>query len=113
MKKDKTNLRNYRTQKGLLQKDVADYLSIAKTTYAAYEQDAAEMDYHSLLMLSKLYGVTINQILGEDKEEAILISKSQYEKLVQASELLKEIQNGIFISEDKTKDTKKDPEHKP
>lgn len=88
MKTNKTKFKDYRELNNLYQKDIAKIIGIAPTTYAAYEQEAAQADYQTLLTLSKYYGVTINQLLGESNENLIIISKAQYEDLVNAKKLL-------------------------
>ncbi len=107
MKKGYCKFKEYREDKDLLQKNVAEYLNLPTTTYATYEQGKAEADYETLIKLSKLYKITINQLLGDNTEIMISISKDQYEKLIEATQLLEETVRLLKI------ETKKDPEHKP
>ena len=60
------NLRYYRHKKGLLQKEVAEYVGINRTTYSAYEM--SEYDSYPIDMLkriAKLLGVKITDLLDE------------------------------------------------
>ena len=87
--------REYRINHKLKQQDVADYLNVPVTTYANYEQGKTETDYATLKALSRLYDVTINQLLGEEDENLIIISKNQYLKLIQKNNEIAEILKNI------------------
>lgn len=78
----------YRKDKKLRQKDVAEYLHVAVATYANWEQGRTEPDLESLKKLSSLYDATINQLLGLTDKDLILISRNQYERIYKAKELL-------------------------
>ena len=59
-------LRWYRHQKGLLQRDVADYAGIDRSTYIHYED--ASRDYYpvdKLSKIAKLLGVEITELMDE------------------------------------------------
>lgn len=77
------------------QEDVADYLDLAKTTYAAYEQGAAQADYETLKRLSRLYGVTINQLLEKDAPSGYLLSDEQCRILAGVAREMRELADGI------------------
>lgn len=89
------NLKFYRNNKYLTQKQVADYLKVPVGTYGNWEQGTNEADYQSLILLSTLYGVSINQLLGEKNEDLIMISKEQYGQLVQAYDLMTKVMKNI------------------
>ena len=63
--------------------------------YRNREQGTNEADYQSLILLSALYGVSINQLLGEKNEDLIIISKEQYVQLVQAYDLMTKVMKNI------------------
>jgi len=66
MKTTADKLRYYRHKKGLLQKQVAEYAGINRTTYSAYEM--GEYDSYPIDMLkqiAKLLGVKITDLLNE------------------------------------------------
>lgn len=85
----------YRKSKKLRQQDVADILHIPKQTYANYERDDAEPDCQTLLNLADFYGVSINQLMGQELSDFVLISKTQYEKLIRANDLLLDVLKSI------------------
>lgn len=89
------NLKFYRTNRNFSQKQVANYLNVPTGTYGNWEQGTREADYHSLIMLSKLYEVSINQLLGQKEEELIILSKEQYEQLIQSQNLINKVMNNI------------------
>ena len=57
-------LKELREKKGLLQKDVANYLKIARNTYSQYEIGAREPDIITLISLADYFGVSIDYLVG-------------------------------------------------
>lgn len=53
-----------RQKHNLTQSEVANYLGIARTTYAGYEQDVRKMDYDLRLKLREKYNVTLDYMFG-------------------------------------------------
>ena len=62
-------IRDLRQDHDYTQKYVAGYLGISQTMYARYERAANELPIRHLIMLCRLYGVSSDYILGENKEE--------------------------------------------
>ena len=66
----KENLRFYRKKNDLTQKQIANYLGIAESSYANYEQGrGGELKISYLLKLCELYLVTPDELLGYDYKE--------------------------------------------
>lgn len=65
-----TTLRRLRSNKKLTQKKVADYLGVARSTYAMYETGATEPDHMTLTRLADFFGVSIDYILGRTDNPA-------------------------------------------
>lgn len=107
MKKTDSNFRYYRERLGMRQEDVANYLGLAKTTYAAYEQGTAQADYETLKRLSRLYDVTINQLLEKDARTGYLLDDDQCKKLAESIESLDELAKSIGIINKETKTPKR------
>ena len=61
------HLKELRIKKGVLQKDVADYLQLSRTTYVKYENQDTEPDEETILKLSEYFGVTTDYLLGKSK----------------------------------------------
>lgn len=59
-------LKREREKKGLLQKDVAKYLGIDRTTYVKYERGQSEPSFEILLKLAKYFSVSVDYLLGND-----------------------------------------------
>lgn len=59
-------LRRLRQQSGMTQQEVADALSIHRTTYTKYETARANPDQESLLALARLFHVTVDCLLGQE-----------------------------------------------
>lgn len=57
-------IRDLREDADLTQQQVAEYLKTSQTMYARYERGANELPIRHLIMLSKLYKVTTDYILG-------------------------------------------------
>lgn len=62
------NLRKYRLKNNLLQKDVAKYLNVVLSTYSQYETGKSNPDYETLIKLSRLYKVSIDELVGNKDE---------------------------------------------
>ena len=98
MDRPKNLFSEYRKDKGLRQKDVAKYLNVATATYANWEQGRAEPDLETLKRLSELYQATINQLLGLKDKDLILTSRIQYERIVQARDILDKVVYEMHIN---------------
>lgn len=98
MERQKNLFSEYRKDKGLKQKDVAEYLHVAPATYANWEQGRAEPDLETLKKLSELYDATINQLLGLKDKDLILTSKEQYERIVKARDILDKVVHEMRIN---------------
>jgi transcriptional regulator with XRE-family HTH domain len=58
-------LKELRKAKNLKQQDLADFLSIAKSTYSYWETGKIEINNDNLFRLSDYYGVSIDYLLGK------------------------------------------------
>lgn len=57
-------LSELRLNNNLTQGYIADYLGVARTTYAMYEQGNREMDYSMLVKLADFYKVSLDYLFG-------------------------------------------------
>lgn len=60
-------LKPLRKERGLLQKDVAEHLNVAVSTYSYWENGKFEPDQNSLKKLADFYNVTVDYILCREK----------------------------------------------
>ena len=80
-------LKNLRESKNYKQNYVASFLGISQQNYSRYENGKREIPVHFLSLLAKLYGVSVDYILG------ISITKKDYENISQ------NIYNGKTLNE--------------
>ncbi len=57
-------LRNLRIRYGYLQEDMAKALSISRVAYTQYEAGRREPNLENLMLLSRIYNVTVDYLLG-------------------------------------------------
>lgn len=62
-------IRDLREDRDLSQKDVADYLHISQQCYSKIETGKMDISGERLIMLSRLYNVSADYLLGIAKEE--------------------------------------------
>ena len=61
------NLKELRVSRRLKVQEVSDYLSCLPSVYSRYENGKREPSIDILLKLSKLYGVSVDCLIGNDK----------------------------------------------
>ena len=62
------NLRYAREQKGLSQKDVAEKIGVAKSTYSLYESGNREPNVQTIKKISDVLNVSADDLLGINSE---------------------------------------------
>ena len=55
-----------RRKNKLTQKQVAEYLKVAKSTYSQYETGKSSPDYETLKKIAKLYNVSLDELLNHE-----------------------------------------------
>lgn len=63
-----------RKQKGLSQTELSNKLGLSRSTVNAWERDSSQPSPEVLIELSKLFGVSIDYLLGNDKYHTIDVS---------------------------------------
>lgn len=58
------NLKNIRRNKGYTQDKLAKMLNISRTTISCWESGISQPDHATLIKLSKIFEVTVDEILG-------------------------------------------------
>ena len=61
------NIKTIRLSRGLNQRDVAEYLNIARSTYTNIENGRSDPDTAILLKLSQLFRCTIDELFGLER----------------------------------------------
>ncbi len=73
-------LKELRLNKGLLQKDVAEYLGVDRTTYVKYENGISEPNKETLLKLSSFFDVSTDYLLGNERKKPASIEESELDE---------------------------------
>ena len=69
-------IRNHRTARGLSQEDLAERIYVSRQTISNWETDRTYPDVQSLLLLTALFDVTIDELVKADVEmmkEAVVL----------------------------------------
>lgn len=66
-----TNLKHYRIQKGLSQADVADIIGVSRQAISNWEAKRSYPDLDNIVLLSDLYGITTDELLGKEKVQEL------------------------------------------
>lgn len=70
----KDNLRLYRKAKGITQQELANELKIDRSTYSFYELGKARPKFEVLRAIAKIFGVTIDELLGNNDDAELKVS---------------------------------------
>jgi transcriptional regulator with XRE-family HTH domain len=104
------NIKKIRKEKGLQQKQVALELGIDQSNYNKIENGKREPSIELLDKLSKLFGISVDEILNPDKDvpkEVTVEDKTTMEKLRLIQELDEDERNIIYKMIDKMLTNKK------
>ena len=83
-------LKKLRLDRSLLQKDIASYLGIDRTTYVKYENGSSEPSNEMLSKIADYFGVTVDYLLGrEEKSSPSAAVSTEDEELMEYLEELK------------------------
>ncbi|MDU4131336.1 MAG: helix-turn-helix transcriptional regulator [Clostridium perfringens] len=97
-------LKSLRNEKGVLQKDVAEYLKISTSAYGFYEQGKRIPDVETLNKLSDYYNVSIDYLLGKSN------IKESAEDIINDDTLTLALHNDNGIDEELPEEAKKEIE---
>jgi transcriptional regulator with XRE-family HTH domain len=70
-------LKKLRIERGFTQKEVADFLCISASAYGYYEQGRNQMDYKTLIKISRFFNVTIDYLINGDCDNSTLLSDKE------------------------------------
>ena len=89
------NLQKIRSEKNLSQEQLADKIGVSRQTISAWESGKASPELDKITAISKLFSISIDELVGEIKTEASNFDKKEYEKNYSKIALLRA--SGIFI----------------
>lgn len=67
-------LKQTRINRGLSQKEVAEKLGVAKSTYSMYESGYREPNLETILKIAGTYGVSTDYLMGLDPEDDLIMN---------------------------------------
>ncbi len=76
------NLKSIRREKGLSQSELAKKLNLADTSISAYELSKNEPTIETLKNMSKLFNISIDELVGNDFEKKLTPQTKELRKLV-------------------------------
>lgn len=84
-----------RKSQNLYQYEVAERLGIHKVTYSNYEQNKREMDYNTLIAVSKLLDVSLDYLFGltNTPYRSDKFTKEEVEYMLKSLELYKDMKS--------------------
>lgn len=92
-------LKEFRKRLNLSQQQIADKLKINQKTYSNYENGIAEPSIANLIKLSKLFGVSVDTLIGNDAEIIDLTTLDENRKYVvnKVAKVLDDVEVGKLI----------------
>ena len=80
-----SQIRRHRTERGLSQDDLAARIYVSRQTVSNWENDKTYPDVESLLLLSVLFDVTVDELIKGDVEAMKEAIENDYKKMVALS----------------------------
>ena len=62
------NLKELRKQRGITQRDLAQYLGVSISTFSGWETGVYEPDHAHLCKIADYFGVTVDELLGRSPQ---------------------------------------------
>ena len=104
-------LKQLRSEKGLVQKDMAKFLNITTSAYGYYEQGKRNPDPKTLMKLSNFFNVSVNYLLGKtdrinNKKDVKRVDKEILDLLQGISKNIEELKKGQEELKEEVKELK-------
>lgn len=93
------NLKIYREQKGLLQKEVANAVGVHPSNYSKMEKGERDVSIEIADKLAKYFGITLDELVHMSEqvpEEVTIVDKSVSERINLIQQLDDEDKNALF-----------------
>lgn len=93
------NLKAYREQKGLLQKEVANAVGVHPSNYSKMEKGERDVSIEVADKLAKYFGVSLDELVhmsGDVPEEVSIVDKSVSERINLIQQLEEEDKKALF-----------------
>lgn len=91
-------LKELRKEKKLTQKQVAEYLGVATSTYAMYEQGNREPDFSTLNKIGDFFGASVDYIIGNTNQRKYydLTEKDNQQIEKSLEKLIGDLDTGLY-----------------
>lgn len=95
---DMVRLKELRKEKSLTQKQVAELIGVATSTYSMYERGEREPDFATLDKISKLFNASVDYILGNTSQRKYYDLTEKDNKSIEDSlqQLVSELDTGLY-----------------
>ena len=93
----KDRLKKLREENNLLQKDIAEMLSVDRSTITAYETGRREPNIKKIILLSKIFNCSIDYLFGTTEIKHKIISHNKTDGAYNFVIKLKEMINDIEV----------------
>lgn len=93
------NLKTYREQKGLLQKEVANAVNVHPSNYSKMEKGERDVSIEVADKLAKYFGITLDELVHMSEQvpkEVTIVDKSVSERINLIQQLEEEDKNALF-----------------
>ncbi len=87
------NLRRLREKNELKQEYIAKKLGVTKSQYSRIENGETTLSLEKALILADLYDISLDELLN--RNEKILLTKDEYEILIEAASILIKLKDRI------------------
>jgi len=86
------NFKKFRQAKKISQEDFSQMLGVSRSTLSAWETGRYQPDLESLIKISKLLDTSIDILLGAERKDIVLITRKDFEKLLEAKKAISKIE---------------------
>jgi transcriptional regulator with XRE-family HTH domain len=89
-------LKELRVANGYTQEELATILSVSRSTISSWEINRTYPDLSMLVSLSKLYSITVDQLINED-EQLIDVLSNESKKIINSRKLFMYYQDSFLF----------------
>lgn len=81
-----------RTNRKMTKSEIAKILNMTPSSYGDYEREVSRPSYETLIELAKLFNVSVNYLIDNEKEDTkeIIFSKEEVSKILDVVQILNE-----------------------
>ena len=95
-------LKELRTNAGITQEKISNYLNISREAYSLYETNKRQMNYDTICTIAEFYNVSTDYLLGLSDEKCRFELTTEEEELINLYRSLNHRDRKLLISISKT-----------